>query len=88
VCTIHFVPILPVLYSFRGWIVWLDVKRGGVNSMDIADAGQWAVMAIHLWNSDLELRREFENVSDFSDWTHEEAERLIRSATKIAGNKE
>jgi hypothetical protein len=56
--------------------------------MDIAEAGQWAVMAIHLWNSDLELRCEFENVSDFSDWTHEEAERLIRSATKIAGNKE
>jgi hypothetical protein len=84
VCTIHFLHTLSVLYSFR----WPDVNRNGVNSMDTAEAGQWAVMAIHLWHSDPALRREFENPSDFSDWTREEADRLIRSAMEIDGNKE
>jgi len=56
--------------------------------MDTAEAGQWAVMALHLWHSDSALRFEFETVSDFSDWTQEEAERLIRSATEIDEVKE
>jgi hypothetical protein len=56
--------------------------------MDTIEAGQWAVMALHLWGSDSELRREFESVSDFSDWIHEEADRLIRSAMEMGGHKE
>jgi hypothetical protein len=48
--------------------------------MNTAEAGSWAVMAIHLWNSDSILHREFDNVADFADWMQEVAERLIRSA--------
>jgi hypothetical protein len=47
------------------------------------DAGVWAVMAIHLWNTDAAIRREFDNVADFDDWCQEEAERVIRSAVAV-----
>jgi len=54
-------------------------KRSGV-IVNTAESGAWAVAAIHLWNSDSMLRREFDNVSDVADWMQDEAERLIRSA--------
>jgi len=50
--------------------------------VNTAEAGAWAVMAIQLWTSDSRIRREFENVADFAEWTQDEAERLIRSATE------
>jgi hypothetical protein len=55
--------------------------------VDIENAGAWAVMAIHLWNTDAAIRREFDNVADFGEWCQEEAERVIRSVVGVDGNE-